>query len=731
MRILYITGSYLPYLSGVTVSIKNFKHELEKLGHEVVLLAPQTSGFQDFEPNVIRYPALPIPFFKDFSVPLPFLSPKVFLGFFREKFDLVHVHHPFYIGSFARLIAGAKKIPLVFTYHTRYDSEFFGFLKSRLVKKFVVNWVNNFCRKTELVIANSKFTEKYLRERDKSLSVVVIPDGIEKLPKTKTSRKEFLKEFDLPGDAVICLSVGRLSREKNFEFAIKAFALLPENFFLLIIGSGLYEKKLKEFAVQNGVFSRVLFLGKRPQEKLGWFYQNADVFVYPSFSETQGLVVFEAGSFGLPIVTVNSDLSDEVFPEEVRRLASNDFFGFAEAIKTAHETKKTSSNSIKKWADNFTSESLAKKLADEYQKVIDLFRLNQTGWQSWSVGLGPWLRFPRNMFNPLVKNNYELSVKNNVVKKRRIFGWNSWTAFGPDISEEKIIQQADWIKENRDGIPLEYLVIDDGWTRWGDWLTPDRKKFPRGFKKVVDEIKQKGLKPGIWLAPFLVEEKSELFKRHQLWLAKYKDGPIDGLQTVPIIEFFSLFFPELGRYLIDFKKPEVWDYLYQSIDYLLGELGFELIKLDFLFSPYFYPKISPREASQAVQKLLEYVKEKCPRVFVIACGCPFQDAIGLVDAMRIGPDTLVVPFFSDLTLPMNRWKVGKIKENVSKRKWTEKFWLLDPDVLVCRKNIGLREKDILSLQNSIKKAHGLVFLGDDLTKLSREEISKYVAPLFE
>ena len=717
MKILYITGSYLPYLSGVTISIKNFKQELEKLGHEVVLLAPKVSGYKDNEPNVIRYPALPIPFFKDFSVPLPFLSPRVFGGILKEKFDLVHVHHPFYIGSFARLIAGVKKIPLIFTYHTRYDSDFFGFLKSRLVKKFVVNWVNDFCRKTELVIANSKFTEKYLREKNPFLSIVLIPEGIERLPKTKTSRKEFLKELGLPDDTVVCLSVGRLSREKNFELAIKAFSLLPGNYFLLIVGSGLYEKKLKEFAAQNGVSSKILFLGKRSQEKLGGFYQNADVFVYPSFSETQGLVVFEAGSFGLPIVTVSSDLSEEVFPEEVRCLASNDFFGFAEAVKKAHETKKAFSDSIKKWAGGFTSEGLAKKLADEYQKVIDLFRLYQTGWQSWSVGSGLWPRFPRNMFNPLVKNNYELSMKNSTIKKRRISGWNSWTAFGLNISEEKIIQQADWIRENHSRLPLEYLVIDDGWTRWGDWLAPDRKKFPHGLKSVVEEIKGKGLKPGIWLAPFLVEEKSELFKRHQLWLAKYKDGPIDGLQTVPIFEFFSLFFPELGRYLIDLKKPEVWDYLYKSIDYLLGELGFE-------------PKISPQEASRAVQKLLRYVKEKYPRVFVIGCGCPLQDAVGLVDAMRIGPDTLVVPFFSDLTLPVNRWKVRKIKENVSKRKWTEKFWLLDPDVFVCRKNIGLREKDILSLQNSIKKAQGLVFLGDDLTGLSQEEILKYVEPLF-
>ncbi len=207
------------------------------------------------------------------------------------------------------------------------------------------------------------------------------------------------------------------------------------------------------------------------------------------------------------------------------------------------------------------------------------------------------------------------------------------------------MHQADWIEENKSRVPLEYLVVDDGWTKWGDWFSPDKQKFPRGLKQLVQEIKKRNLKPGIWFAPFLVEEKSQLFQKHQLWLAKYKDGPIDGLQMVPIAEAFSVFVPEIGRYLIDFAKPEVWDYLLRSIDYLVRDLGFELIKLDFLFSPYFYPNISPREASETVQRLLKYIKDKYPNVFTIACGCPLSDAIGLVDAMRIGPDTLVVPLF--------------------------------------------------------------------------------------
>ncbi|KKS07196.1 MAG: Glycosyl transferase group 1 [Parcubacteria group bacterium GW2011_GWB1_41_4] len=733
MRILYITGSYLPYVSGVTLSIKNFKEELENLGHEVILLAPWVPGFKDQERNVRRYPAVPVPFFKDFSIPLPFLFPKVFSLIFKEHFDLIHVHHPFYIGSFAWLVARLKKIPLVFSYHTRYDSEFVGALKSRAVKKLTVDWVNAFCKKVDLIIANSRFTEKYLRERDRTLSIAVIPNGIKK-PESQSldqrSKKAFLRDIGLTETNVVCLCVSRLSREKNLELAIKSLLFLPENFFLLIAGQGPYEKKLKDLARDLGLGSRIKFLGKQSQEDLVRFYQVADVFVYPSFSETQGLVVFEASSFGLPSATLDSDLSNEVFLTKTLKSTAVDPEGFAQTIKAAYGIGGSQSKSLRNWSEGFTTESLVKHLAVEYKKVVDVFRLNQTGWQSWSVNPDSWFRFPRNRFNPLYKTNYEVEVKDRDRKKSKIVGWNSWTAFGFDVSEEKVLLQADWLKQHP-RIPVDYLVIDDGWTRWGDWLSPDRKKFPQGLKNVNEEIKKRGLKPGIWMAPFLVEEKSELFKLHQLWLAKYKDGPIDGLQMVPIVEAFSVFIPEIGRYLLDFKKPEVWSFIFKSIDHLVSDLGFKLLKLDFLFSPYFYPGISPKEASEAVQKLLKYVKEKHSDVFTIGCGCPLSDAMGLVDAMRIGPDVLVAPLFSNMTFPINHWKIKKIKENVSRREWTERFWLLDPDVFVCRKGIGLMKKDILSLRDSIKRADGLVFLGDDLTKLNDQEIDNYIFPLFQ
>ena len=605
--------------------------------------------------------------------------------------------------------------------------------KEKLMKKILAQ--------SAFITANSNFTKTELLNlgyQPEKIEIVYpcpnlqIAESKEDVAGRQAALKLLNEKLGLENKTVL-LTIGRLVKRKGQELVIKALPELIKRFpdlVYLIVGQGPYEKKLKDLARDLGLGSRIKFLGKQSQEDLVRFYQVADVFVYPSFSETQGLVVFEASSFGLPSATLDSDLSNEVFLAKTLKSTSVDPEGFAQTIKAAYGIGGSQSKSLRNWSEGFTTESLAKHLAVEYKKVVDVFRLNQTGWQSWSVNPDSWFRFPRNRFNPLYKTNYEVEVKDRDRKKSKIVGWNSWTAFGFDVSEEKVLLQADWLKQHP-RIPVDYLVIDDGWTRWGDWLSPDRKKFPQGLKNVNEEIKKRGLKPGIWMAPFLVEEKSELFKLHQLWLAKYKDGPIDGLQMVPIVEAFSVFIPEIGRYLLDFKKPEVWSFIFKSIDHLVSDLGFKLLKLDFLFSPYFYPGISPKEASEAVQKLLKYDKEKHSDVFTIGCGCPLSDAMGLVDAMRIGPDVLVAPLFSNMTFPINHWKIKKIKENVSRREWTERVWLLDPDVFVCRKGIGLMKKDILSLRDSIKRADGLVFLGDDLTKLNDQEIDNYIFPLFQ
>src|SRR3989338_10753441 len=96
-----------------------------------------------------------------------------------------------------------------------------------------------------------------------------------------------------------------------------------------------------------------------------------------------------------------------------------------------------------------------------------------------------------------------------------------------------------------------------GWeNHWGDWLKADKKKFPSGLKEVAQKIKGKGLKPGIWIAPFLVNQNSEIIKNHPDWLVKTGDQTTDGLRVTVMDEYFPY-----KRDILDVTNPEVLDYI--------------------------------------------------------------------------------------------------------------------------------------------------------------------------
>ena len=341
------------------------------------------------------------------------------------------------------------------------------------------------------------------------------------------------------------------------------------------------------------------------------------------------------------------------------------------------------------------------------------------GWQSWSYNTNSFFKLPQLNFNPRSNSKFVSKLKLNKLKKPA-YGWCSWYAYGWDINEEKILKHANWIFENKT-IPLEYILIDGGWNLWGDWLEEDYNKFPNGIKNTADKIKSLGLKPGIWIAPFLVHPKSNIATNHPEWLVK-KDGKfVEGLRLTP----FDKYLP-YRKYILDIKNSKVLSYIDHSIKYLVNTCGFELIKLDFLYGIYFNPNITSTEADNFLNNFLDKIKKNYPHVYTIACGCPLLPAIGVVDSMRIGLDTSISPFLKFLSIPLLlRWYLNhRVIPTIVNRLWTQKFWNIDPNVFMCKKNLGLSPTLLIKFRSVIKLGKGNMFLGDDLTKLSNKRIKK-------
>ena len=120
MKIGIFTDSYKPYTSGVVTSINTFKHELEKLGHQVYIFAPNYPNYVETDDQVYRYYSVPAPTNPDFALAIPvFPGMKYLLR--KLDLDLIHVHSPFTMGRVGLHYARLFKLPIVFTYHTLCD----------------------------------------------------------------------------------------------------------------------------------------------------------------------------------------------------------------------------------------------------------------------------------------------------------------------------------------------------------------------------------------------------------------------------------------------------------------------------------------------------------------------------------------------------------------------------------------------------------------------------------
>lgn len=216
--------------------------------------------------------------------------------------------------------------------------------------------------------------------------------------------------------------------------------------------------------------------------------------------------------------------------------------------------------------------------------------------------------------------------------------WCSWYGFGEAIDANIILEQTKLARLQK--LPVDTIIIDDGWTKWGDWQQPLPDKFPKGIGSVRDKITKQGFKTGLWLAPFMAAPDSQLLRDHpEFFLRDQRGRLINGFRSIP--PFDQWFY---CKYLLDFGKKAVRDYIFASIDQMVRDWKVDTLKLDFLYAPYFNPYLkNAGEASKQVRELLSYIRKKHPHVFIIGCGCPFDDARGLVDAIRFSKDSTAPP----------------------------------------------------------------------------------------
>ena len=330
MRIVLTSESYLPYLSGVTVSVDALARGLGAHGHEVLVVAPRPARGARVEPvgspgPPPRHAWLP-------SYQLPVVAPPAYrvpwpnpwapsLRAARDfRPDLVHAHSPFVTGLLARRLARSTGAPLVFTHHTRFADYAHYLGPLAWPGRHVADaYLRAFWRACAAVIAPSEDLAREIQARiggDRDAWVRVIPTGVDVAGIRALDSVDPRAGAGWPPDALVAVSLGRLAPEKSpgllFDAVAQAAARVPE-LRLLVVGGGPSEDELRARAAAPDLAGRVLMTGSLARPDALARIAGGDLFLFASRTETQGLVLAEALAAGLPAVAIEGPgVSDSV-----------------------------------------------------------------------------------------------------------------------------------------------------------------------------------------------------------------------------------------------------------------------------------------------------------------------------------------------------------------------------------------------------------------------------------
>lgn len=409
MKIAFFTDDYLPFVHGVTTSIQNYRQAFEALGHEVFIVAPKKSGYEDHDDHVIRLPSINPKVFDERPISLHY--PGIASSLDRYDFDVVHSQTQFFLGGLAYMVAKRRGIPHITTIHTLFTeladdyplavgagivavSIGFPFLfKTKPVMPFnsvreVLEWPRStfsnikkkqgwrlmaeFTNHTSGFIAPSKHLAKTLIKNGAHTPCYIIPNGIflDRYKEAKTSDSPLKKAR---GEKFI-LCVGRLSGEKRQKVLIDAMKFLTTaNVRLVLVGTGPSEEELREQAAQLNVEDKVIFAGLQPSDKVAAIMKQADLFVQSSYRfDNQPMVILEAIASGLPMVYCDNNLTEGLTKENAYLTRGRSGRAFAKAfdeLLNDEERLLAMSRASRRASQDFDVIRLAQKMIEIYQNA--------------------------------------------------------------------------------------------------------------------------------------------------------------------------------------------------------------------------------------------------------------------------------------------------------------------------------------------------------------------------
>lgn len=380
--------TFFPMIDGVVNVVDNYAKRLVKYANVTVFtIAPRDKNYVDnFPYKVVRCQKMDIPGL-DYDLAMPKFDAKFNEELKNAKLDIVHIHSPFAIGKAGVNYAKKHHIPAVATNHSQFKQDFFNATKSPAITEILLATImKTFNRCDENWSVNPKTAELFYDY------------GLRKMPKLMKNGTDFdcneTEKYDVDikskyaigeNDKVL-IYVGRIVDLKNIQFLIDAFDIISKkdsSFKLVLAGDGLRLEYYKKMAKTMGLEDKIIFTGKiSDRVLLGSLYKNADLLVFPSYYDTDGLTKKEAAAFKTPtLVLENSFAGSDIVDNVNGYVAKNSVQDFANKVFDIFENKQVYDSVCQNCLDQIYAnwDSIVDLAFEEYKKLIQAKKIEIIG----------------------------------------------------------------------------------------------------------------------------------------------------------------------------------------------------------------------------------------------------------------------------------------------------------------------------------------------------------------
>lgn len=314
--ICLLNDSFPPLIDGVANAVVNYAQRLTERGDAVTVATPAVPGADDsaFPFPVLRYPSFDTRKKLGYVSGRPF-SPELAARLQKEGVGVLHTHCPIVSTFLARELRDVVDAPIVLTYHTKFDIDIAKAVRGRLLQESAIRALVQNISACDEVWTVSHGAGESLRSLGYQGDYLVMPNGVD-LPRGRLTPEEVRSvtaSYDLPEDVPCFLFVGRLMWYKGIRIILDALASLRDQpFRMVFLGGGMDEGDIRKYTEELGLTDRCLFPGSvRDRQALRAWYCRADLFLFPSTFDTNGLVVREAAVCGLPAVLIRGSCAAE------------------------------------------------------------------------------------------------------------------------------------------------------------------------------------------------------------------------------------------------------------------------------------------------------------------------------------------------------------------------------------------------------------------------------------